>query len=91
MQIGEKMKIKNLKGNVVEYIPEKERLENEEFNRNMENIECSSCHGTGEINCPCCGGTGTDPNPPECFDCNGRGIIECDECEGTGFKDKDDC
>lgn len=53
----------------------------EEVEAPAEVVECLECHGSGEVDCDDCDGTGEDC--PHC----GRG--DCGACEGTGRVDCD--
>ncbi len=42
------------------------------------------CHGSGNVNCYHCQGTGTNQAGFECNRCNGSGEHKCDRCKGSG-------
>ena len=57
--------------------------------------ECEECKGSGEIECPSCGGEGTliiddPPNYSErdCPDCDGEGTVKCPDCYGDGTNEE---
>ena len=42
------------------------------------------CHGTGQLTCPVCNGSGLWPRPRTCYRCRGHKTIKCGPCDGTG-------
>ena len=52
---------------------------------------CPKCYGSGEMECPSCGGEGYDYfDGGQCDRCNGTGEITCDRCGGSGDIEVDD-
>lgn len=51
---------------------------------------CRKCHGSGNMDCPCCGGDGYDFFGGQCHNCCGTGEVTCDECGGSGEIELDD-
>lgn len=52
--------------------------------------KCNICHGTGEISCTWCSGTGTvgyGMFMSSCMSCGGSGSYKCSSCNGTGEKE----
>ena len=52
--------------------------------------KCNICHGTGEISCTWCSGTGTvgyGMFMSSCTSCGGSGSYKCSSCNGTGEKE----
>lgn len=52
--------------------------------------KCNNCHGTGEISCTWCSGTGTvgyGMFMSSCMSCGGSGSYKCSSCNGTGEKE----
>lgn len=52
--------------------------------------KCNICHGTGEISCAWCSGTGTvgyGMFMSSCMSCGGSGSYKCSSCNGTGEKE----
>lgn len=52
--------------------------------------KCNICHGTGEISCTWCSGTGTvgyGMFMSSCMSCGGSGRYKCSSCNGTGEKE----
>ncbi len=46
--------------------------------------KCPKCHGSGDVDCPACGGDGYSWYGGQCSRCYGMGVITCDECNGSG-------
>lgn len=44
---------------------------------------CPMCHGSGDIDCPSCGGSGYNWGG-QCHRCYGTGEVTCNECGGSG-------
>ncbi len=47
-------------------------------------MKCTGCYGSGQVNCPSCGGSYMS-NPP-CSHCGGGGQKTCTNCDGSGEK-----
>ncbi len=56
----------------------------------MKDQTCSSCGGSGTVECPGCEGSGNrvigeTKGWSTCARCGGKGTITCPSCRGTGF------
>ena len=49
-------------------------------------IECGTCGGLHEMDCPGCDGSGEDEEGGECSDCSGTGTHTCEECGGEDIE-----
>ena len=46
---------------------------------------CPKCNGSGEMDCPSCGGLGYDyMDGGQCDRCDGTGDVTCNRCGGSG-------
>lgn len=46
---------------------------------------CRKCHGSGEVDCKSCGGSGYSWSGGQCGSCGGTGLMTCPECNGDGY------
>ena len=53
----------------------------------MVQVACDWCKGTGKIQCPRCGGSKKDPEPPfgACCNCDDKAQTTCTYCYGRGY------
>lgn len=45
---------------------------------------CPKCHGSGDMECPSCGGDGYSWSGGQCSRCYGTGEVTCNKCGGSG-------
>ncbi|WP_154657991.1 hypothetical protein [Fictibacillus gelatini] len=47
-------------------------------------MDCFTCQGNGELECPKCNGTGHHQREGCCQNCEGQGCLSCSRCNGNG-------
>ena len=54
-------------------------------NKNVESKSvCTTCHGTGNVTCDMCKGSGRNESGQTCNICSGTGRVKCPVCKGDG-------
>ena len=51
---------------------------------------CHKCHGSGEMECSVCGGSGYSWSGGQCYHCYGEGTETCKECNGDGYIEEEE-
>lgn len=52
--------------------------------QNNKECICSTCNGTGKLECSVCKGHGKYDDGEVCEECDGVGELKCSDCDGEG-------